>query len=146
MATGEIEMPMAINVRTGKKEYTKEQLGRLQPKWREQWKELSDLDDRMIDICVNKIHTGPLEWPGLRIAEGSSKGMSIKMKEVAHEWRKQKPKATGSQIFREAKKRLNALVRADAAARDREMEDPFAFEYYLTARQRKSKRSFDDVV
>jgi len=136
MVVAEISIPMSINPRTGKREYTETQLAILKPKWRRQWREYSDLDEDMIDILVDKIHTGPFEWPGTRISEGSSRGIRKFMKETAHEWRGKHP--TGSQIYREAKKRLNAFARKTADAK--EVEDPFAFEYFLTQKERKIKR------
>jgi len=134
---------MGINPKTGKKEYTETQLDMLKPKWRRQWKDYTDLDEDMVDYVVNKIHTGPFEYPGTRIAEGAGKGISIKMREVAHEWKQEKKKYTGSQLYREGRKRLNVMARKMADAK--EIEDPFAFEYYLTAKQRKLRRNPYDV-
>lgn len=139
MVTKEISVPMNINPQTGRKQYTEVQLAYYKPTWRRQWELFSDLDDDMIDMVVNKIHCSPFGWPGTRIAEGSSRGINKIMKEVAHEWRKRIPRPTGGQIYREAKKRLNRQAREEA--KDKEIEDPFALEYYLTQFERKEKRN-----
>ncbi len=143
MARHEIFLPMNINPHTGHKEYTKAQLDDLKPKWTRQWKEYTDLSDEMISICVDKLHTGPFTIPGTRIAEGAGKGMSIRMKEVRHEWNRKGQLYTGSQVYREAKKRLNASAKRDAEMRG--IPDPFAFEYFLPARMRKTRRSAYDI-
>jgi len=135
MTTGAIYIPMGINPRTGRREYTEEQLVIQKPKWYRQWREYSDLDEDMIEVCVEKLHVGPFEWPGTKIAWGCGKGMNLKLKEVQHEWRGKV--YTSGKLYREARRRLNAFARKTADARD--IGDPFAFEYYLTRQQRKMR-------
>lgn len=145
MATSDnLFLPFSINVHTGRKEFSQDQLEQLKPKWYKQWQDYTDLSDEMIKVVVETIHTGPFMYPGTRIAEGAGKGMSKYMNEVKYEWKRNRQLYTSSQLYREAKKRLNNSVKRDADKR--EIPDPFAFEYFLPKNQRKMRRSPNHVA
>lgn len=126
---------------TGRKQYSEADLVRLKPIWREQWKRFSHLDDEMISTVVDEYHTGPFTWPGTRITEGGEFGMRKVMRGLQREWKGKE--YNSRQFYREAKKRLNAEVRARAKAEL--VEDPWGYEYYLLPGERKKKRELTNA-
>ena len=134
-----VSFPQGRNPITGKKEYTDAQLKKLKPIWRDQWETYSYFDSEMVGFLVNKLHCGIFSWPGNRIIEGQTLGMDRWLKRTAREWQDEDRSFTGSQLAKEAARRMNEEVRYWAAAYN--IEDPFGAEYYLTKGERKLHRS-----
>lgn len=132
----DLSNPAGRHPRTGRKKLSDRELARQKPVWREQWKRLSPLDDDMIDTIVEEYHTGPHMWPGNRILEGSKYGLRKVTRALKREWKGRT--YTTEQFNEEAKRRLNEEVRRFAEAYS--VDDPWAFEYYLTPEERKKHR------
>lgn len=135
---GEAVIPRRINPITGRLEKSPEEVEKFKPIWKKLWQEYSALDDEMIKYVIEKVRCSPLTWPGSVIAKGSVIGVNKFATEIADEWQRAGRQFTGSQLYREAKRRLNEYVRRRARASA--VEDPFAFEYFLPTYKRKKPR------
>jgi hypothetical protein len=127
-----------VNPKTGHKFYDDEELAELKPKWRRQWHKSSLLNDEMIDICVDDIHTGPFHWPGNKIRSGATAGYKRWMWEIKGDWDTQNKKYTKEELQEAAKKKANEKAKENANIYGIE-DDPFGFEYFLTSTQRKKR-------
>lgn len=142
---GEFSLDMSTPRRSASgRKLTNLEIHQLKPTWLSQWQEYTYLDSDMIDACVNKLHISPMTWPGNRIAEGCEKAVRKRFNRQKELWYRHNQgkvltRAVSKELLQKAIKEANSQARVWAMGAG--IPDPLGYEYELSKKERKFKRS-----